>query len=75
MRKRDHTTNLGEVKVYSLTVAAAAKRVGVSTETVKRWARAGRVDARKNTSGNWVFNTDDIDAMQDRHVVVERVPS
>ena len=62
------------VKVYDLSVRDAADRLDVSTETIKRWARAGRVDARKNTAGNWVFNTADIDAMRDRNVVIEVQP-
>jgi excisionase family DNA binding protein len=72
MKKR--TTSpppVASVKVYDVTVAAAANRLSVSPETIKRWARAGRIDARKNTSGNWVFNLADVDAMRDRHVVIE----
>lgn len=71
--KRNIQTPAATTKVYSLSVHAAAARVDVSPETIKRWARGGRVDARKNTSGNWVFAVEDIDAMKDRHVVVEVV--
>lgn len=74
MRKRQHTTANASVKIYGLSVRQAADRLDVSMETVKRWARAGRVDARKNTSGNWVFNDADIDAMRDRNIVVEAQP-
>ena len=75
MKRRQHAQPEASVKIYSLTVRQAAARVGVSTETVKRWARSGRVDARKNTSGNWVFAEADIDVMKDRNVVVEVLSS
>jgi predicted site-specific integrase-resolvase len=75
MRKRTQQVPESTVKVYNVTVRAAASRLDVSTETIKRWARSGKVDARKNTSGNWVFESSDIDAMLDRHVVTEAVQS
>jgi len=75
MRKRTQQVPESTVKVYNVTVRAAANRLDVSTETIKRWARSGKVDARKNTSGNWVFESSDIDAMLDRHVVTEAVQS
>lgn len=59
-------------KQYSVTVAEAAVRLGVHAETVRRWARAGRVPARRNISGQWVFSLDDLDALP-VHVVIERV--
>lgn len=71
MKKR-HTSNPeASVKVFDQSVRAAAARLDVSTETIKRWARGGRIDARKNTSGNWVFNVDDVESMRDRNVVIE----
>jgi predicted site-specific integrase-resolvase len=71
MTKRVTTPPSASVKVYDVSVRAAAERLDVSTETIKRWARAERIDARKNISGNWVFNLADVDAMRDRNVVVE----
>jgi excisionase family DNA binding protein len=74
MKRRQHSTPQASVKVYSVTVRQAADMLGVSMETVKRWARSGRVEARKNTSGNWVFASEDVDAMIDRNIVVEVQP-
>jgi len=74
MKRRQHSTPQANVKVFSVSVRQAADTLGVSMETVKRWARAGRVEARKNASGNWVFAPDDIDAMRDRDIVVEQRP-
>lgn len=69
--KRRHSVPTASVKIYSVSVRQAADMLDVSMETVKRWARAGRVEARKNTSGNWVFAPEDVDAMRDRNIVVE----
>lgn len=71
MKRPQPSTPQASVKIYSTTVRQAADMLGVSMETVKRWARSGRVEARKNTSGNWVFAADDIDAMRNRNIVVE----
>jgi predicted site-specific integrase-resolvase len=60
-----------KVKVYDLTVRDAAARAGVSTETVRRWARGKTIDCRRNDLGNWMFNGEDIDAHQYRHIVTE----
>ena len=51
-------------KVYDLSAADAAAMLGVSPETMKRYARMEKVDARKTFSGRWVFNTDDILSIQ-----------
>lgn len=75
MKRRLHSPPEANVKVFNLTVRQAADRVGVSTETVKRWARSGRCEARKNASGNWVFAAEDVDKMLERNVVVEVLPS
>ena len=75
MRKRIQQVPESTVKVYNVTVRQSVHMLNVSTETIKRWARSGKVDARKNTSGNWVFESSDIDAMLDRHVVTEAVQS
>ena len=48
-------------KVYGLNAQEAAERADVHPETLKRMARDGRIDARKNISGWWFFNVDDID--------------
>jgi predicted site-specific integrase-resolvase len=71
MKKRATHSPVASVKVYDQSVRAAADRLGVSTETIKRWARSSRIDARKNVSGNWVFNLADVEAMRDRNVVIE----
>ena len=58
-------------KVYDLTARQAAERIGVHRETLKNWVRDGKLNARKNVSGYWMFSRDDIDAIQ-VHAVIER---
>jgi excisionase family DNA binding protein len=58
-------------KRYEMTSSAAARRLGVSHETVNRWCRLGKVDALKNVSGYWRLNRDDVDEIQ-VEVVTER---
>lgn len=53
-----------KLKTYDLTVHAAARRLGVHPETLRRWCREGRVPAKKNTSGYYRFNADDVDRIQ-----------
>jgi predicted site-specific integrase-resolvase len=60
------------VKRYDMLAREAADRLGVHVETVKRMARDGRVQARKNISGYWVFAVDDLDALP-IHGVTEKV--
>lgn len=57
-------------KVYDIPVGPAAERIGVSVETMKRYARAGKVPARKVVSGKWMFAADDLDALA-VHAVVD----
>lgn len=71
MKRKRVQTPEANLKIYSVTVRQAADTLDVSMETIKRWARSGRIEARKNTSGNWVFAPEDIDAMRDRNIVVE----
>lgn len=47
-------------KTYDLSARDAAERLDVCPETVKRWARLGRVPARKNMSGYWMFSEADL---------------
>lgn len=70
---RNHKVTGSKVKVYDHTVRMAASRGGVSTETVRRWARAGAIDCRRNDLGNWMFAGEDIDAHKMRHIVTEVV--
>jgi len=58
-------------KVYDIPVEPAAKRVGVSVETIKRYARAGKLDGRKTISGKWMFAADDLDAVAFHAVIVD----
>lgn len=57
-------------KQYAVTVTEAAERLGVHVETVRRWARSGRVPARRNISRQWMFSLDDLDELP-VHVVIE----
>jgi excisionase family DNA binding protein len=56
-------------KTYDLTAREAAERVDVNPETIKRMARDGRVPARKDISGFWRFNSDDVDKIPIRGVI------
>jgi predicted site-specific integrase-resolvase len=58
-------------KVYDIPVADAADRAGVSPETMKRYARTGKVAAHKTISGKWMFNADDLDELSIHAVVVD----
>lgn len=59
------------VKVYDIPAADAGRQLGVPAETIKRWAREGRLDGRKlKMSGKWVFAKEDLDAIDVRAVVV-----
>jgi predicted site-specific integrase-resolvase len=59
-------------KSYRLPARDVAKRLGVHVETVKRWARDGKVEGRKNMAGAWVFAETDIDVLP-VHVVTEEI--
>lgn len=56
-------------KSYDLTAREGAQLLGVCEETIKRWARIGRVPARKNFSGYWRFSRDDLDGLPVHEVV------
>lgn len=58
-------------KTYDIPVAEASRRVGVHVETMKRWAREGKVPAVKTFSGKWMFSADDLDALPVHRVVVD----
>lgn len=51
-------------KVYDLSVKQVADELHVHPETIKRWARADRIPARKNISGRWKFCRADVDAVK-----------
>lgn len=57
-------------KTYNVSAKDAAERLHVNVETVKRWAREGKVPARKNMSGFWVFSAVDLDRLP-VHAVTE----
>lgn len=57
------------MKVYDMTVPEAARRKGVHDETIRRWVRAGDLEARKNKRGHLLLNADDIDAIAVTRVV------
>lgn len=48
---------------YPLTPTEAADYLGVHVETVKRWAREGKVKAARTPGGWWKFNEADLDAV------------
>jgi excisionase family DNA binding protein len=60
---------LQNVKEYNIEVHEVARRLGVSEETVRRWARTRAVPARRTMSRRWLFNADDLDAISVRQVV------
>ena len=48
---------------YDLSPADAAEVLGVHVETLKRWARDGKVRAWKTPGGWWRFRRADLDAL------------
>jgi len=58
-------------KVFDIPVDDAARRVGVHVETLKRYARLGKVPAVKTMSGRWMFAGDDLDGLAIHAVVVD----
>jgi predicted site-specific integrase-resolvase len=48
---------------FNMPVRVAADRLGVHPETIKRWARSGKVPARKNFAGHWLLDPQDIDSI------------
>lgn len=50
-----------ERRRYDVTAKDAADRLGVHVETLKRWCREKRVDARKNFVGAWMLSDESID--------------
>ncbi|MET0521354.1 MAG: helix-turn-helix domain-containing protein [Jiangellaceae bacterium] len=48
---------------FSVTARQASAQLSVHVETVKRWARTGKVPARKNLAGQWLFAQDDINSL------------
>lgn len=51
--------------VPTMTVGEAARRLGVSVETVRRWADAGRIRVVVLPSGHRRFYASDIEALLD----------
>ena len=56
-------------KRYDVNAKRAADQLGVHVETIKRWCRAGKVDAKKDIFGMWLLNQDDIDQLPVHEVV------
>ena len=47
-------------KLYDISAVVAAEMLGVTPNTLRLWARMGKVPARQNLSGRWLFNIDDL---------------
>ena len=47
-----------------LTTGAAAKRLGVSPQTLRRWESEGRITPRRTPGGDRRYNTADIESLQ-----------
>jgi predicted site-specific integrase-resolvase len=60
VRYRQPMPTMSDEKSYSVTARDAAGQLGVHVETVKRWARTGKVAARKNLAGVWLFDQEDL---------------
>jgi len=50
-------------RTFSVTSRQAARQLGVHIETMKRWAREGRLPARKNLAGHWLFDQVDLNEL------------
>lgn len=49
----------------TLSPSEAAELAGVHEDTLKRWARQGRIPAIKTPGGWWRFNRDDVLALNE----------
>jgi predicted site-specific integrase-resolvase len=47
-------------KRYDVPATEAAALLGVTPNTLRYWARIGKVPAQLNLSGRWLFNADDL---------------
>ena len=47
---------------YTVSPQQAADRLGVHVDTVKRWAKAGKLPAFRTPGGWWRFSNDDLEA-------------
>lgn len=45
---------------YNVPAREAAAQLGIHEETLKRWCRLRRVDARKNFVGHWMLSQETI---------------
>jgi predicted site-specific integrase-resolvase len=61
---------VANAKEYVIPARDAAAMLAVHPETVRRWARAGKVPARKLIDGDWVFAREDLDRLP-VHCVME----
>lgn len=57
-------------KLALLTAQEVAAELQVSSETVRRWARAGKLDVVTLPSGRMKFRAEDVAALTDRKVEV-----
>lgn len=60
-------------RVFTLTRRAAAERLGVHPETLRRWAKAGKVDFERTLGGYMRFCPEDIERLRTRVHGVVRV--
>ena len=44
-----------------MTLAEAARVLGVSPRTLRRWARAGRIDGTRTPQGTWLLRRDAVE--------------
>lgn len=58
-------------KTFDVSVADGSRRIGVHVETLKKWAREGKIPAVKTVSGKWMFSAEDLDAVAVRSVTVD----
>jgi excisionase family DNA binding protein len=50
-------------KLYDVKAQPAADYLGISVETIKRWARQHKLPAVKTISGTWLFCREDLDGL------------
>jgi len=69
-----HMNDYADTTVY-FTTAEAAKQLGVSEATLRRWVKKERIGADKTVSGQYRFSEDHIAAARPRPVVITHDPS
>ncbi len=62
MNTKDKTTSPGSEEPW-VSTAAACLHLGISTATIRRWIKAGRLNPKRTPSGNYRFRRSELDLL------------